>query len=135
MIKRIFTTIIATLVLCSLLTMAAQAASLSPTLKSKLAGLTDATSAGLVIISFKTSDGLKASHLDQLRSLGIKGGYTFQNLGMVGAVLTVAQVKSLSTNPNVRSIWSNDRLEYFMEQAQGDGGRGQGSQGCCHDQC
>lgn len=117
MIKRIFSTIIATLVLCSALTMAARAASLSPTLKAQLNSLTDNTSVGLVIISFKTNDGLKAAHLDQLRSLGIRGGYTFQNLGMVGAVLTVAQVKSLSGNPNVRSIWSNDRLQYFMEQA------------------
>lgn len=117
MIKRILTTIIATLVLCSAFNMAAQAATLSPTLKTQIAGLTDSASVGLVIISFKTSDGLKASHLDQLRALGITGGHTFQNLGMVAAVATVAQVKKLSSNPNVRSVWSNDKLEYYMEQA------------------
>jgi serine protease AprX len=117
MIKRIFTTIIVTFVLCSALGLAAQAATLSPTLKTRIAGLTDGASLGLVIISFKTNEGLKATHLDQLRALGIKGGYTFQNLGMVAAVATVVQVKSLSANPNVRSVWSNDKLEYYMEQA------------------
>ncbi|HEX8920754.1 MAG TPA: S8 family serine peptidase, partial [Pyrinomonadaceae bacterium] len=117
MIKRIFTTIIATFVLCSALSLAARAATLSPQLKTRIAGLSDSASLGLVIISFKTSDGLKPSHLDMLRALGIKGGYTFQNLGMVAAIATVAQAKSLSANPSVRSVWSNDRLDYYMEQA------------------
>ncbi|HUQ31012.1 MAG TPA: S8 family serine peptidase [Pyrinomonadaceae bacterium] len=115
MIKRITTTIISTLVICAALT--ANAATLSPTLKTQLEGLTDSASVGTVIISFKTSDGLKASHLNLLRGLGINGGYTFQNLGMVAATLTAAQVKSLSANPEVRSIWSNDRLEYYISQA------------------
>lgn len=117
MIKRITTTIIITIVLCSALSMAAQAATLSPTLKTQLTKLTDSTSLGMVIISFKTSDGLKATHLEMLRGLGIRGGYTFQNLGMVAAPATVAQVKTLAANPNVRSIWSNDKLEYFIDQA------------------
>ena len=52
-----------------------------------------------------------------MRGLGIRGGYTFQNLGMVAAPATVAQVKALNANPNVRSIWSNDKLEYYMDQA------------------
>jgi serine protease AprX len=115
MIKRITTTIISTLIICAALT--ANAASLSPTLQTQLAGLADNASVGTVIISFKTSDGLKASHLNILRGLGITGGYTFQNLGMVAATATSAQVKSLSANPEVRSIWSNDKLEYYIEQA------------------
>jgi serine protease AprX len=116
MIKRIITTtIISTLFICAALT--TQAATLSPALKTELTTLTDSASAGLVIISFKTADGLKASHLDLLRGLGVRGGYTFQNLGMVAATLTVAQVKSLAANPEVRSVWSNDKLEYYINQA------------------
>lgn len=118
MIKRITNTaIIITFVLCSALGIAAQAATLSPALKTQIARLTDSAKLGMVIISFKTSDGLKTSHLDVLRGLGIRGGYTFQNLGMVAAPATVAQVKALNANPNVRSIWSNDKLEYYMDQA------------------
>lgn len=116
MLKRITTTIIATFILCSVIG-TARAATLSPTLQTQLAELTDSASLGMVIISFKTGDGLKTSHLEILRGIGINGGYTFQNLGMVGAPATVAQVKALAANPNVRSVWSNDRLEYYIEQA------------------
>jgi serine protease AprX len=117
MIKRTIKTmtIISTLVICAALT--AQAASLSPVLKAQLASQPDSTKLGLVIIAFKTDSGLDDSHLSLLRSVGITGGYTFKNLGMVGSPATVAQVKALSANPNVRSIWSNDKLQYFMNQA------------------
>src|SRR5215210_5207314 len=115
MIKRIITTIIAILVICTALT--AQAATLSSTLKSQLTGASDSTSVGLVIIAFKTSDGLKAAHLDLLRSVGISRGYTLQYLGMVAAPATAGQVRALSANSAVRSIWSNDRLYYFDNQA------------------
>ncbi|MBA2734114.1 MAG: S8 family serine peptidase, partial [Acidobacteria bacterium] len=117
MIKRITTTTIATLVLISALSLAARAATLSPALEAQISGQADDFNLGLVIISFKTSEGLKPSHLDVLRGLGITGGYTFQNLGMIATPATVAQVKALSANPNVRSVWSNDQLEYYMEQA------------------
>src|SRR5436190_2232815 len=95
----------------------AQAATLSQTLRNQLAGLTDSASVGVVIISFNTSNGLAESHLNILRGLGITQGVTFQKLGMVGAVLTAGQVRVLSNNPSVRSIWSNDRQIYYMNQA------------------
>jgi serine protease AprX len=95
----------------------ASAATLSPTLQSQLSTLTDTASVGVVIVSFKTSDGLKDAHLDALRALGIRGGVTFPNLGMVGAHATVAQVKALASDPSVRSVWSNDQLEYYLDQA------------------
>ncbi|HVG33350.1 MAG TPA: S8 family serine peptidase [Pyrinomonadaceae bacterium] len=117
MIKRIATTLIAILLTCSAITAAASAASLSPALRSQLGKLTDAQSVGTVIVSFRTSDGLKDSHLGALRSVGITGGTTFQNLGMVAVVASVGQVKALSANPEVRSIWSNDKLELFLDQA------------------
>jgi serine protease AprX len=115
MIKRIAATFIATLVISA--AFAAHAATLSPVLKAQIAGQPDSAKLGLVIIAFKTNSGLDDSHLALLRSVGITGGYTFKNLGMVGSPATVAQVKALSANPNVRSIWSNDKLDYYMNQA------------------
>jgi serine protease AprX len=117
MIKRIATTFIAILMICSVIVVAAQAATISPTLQAQLGTLADTQSVGVVIVSFKTSDGLKDSHLDVLRSAGIKGGITFQNLGMVAVNATAGQVKALAANPAVRSVWSNDKLEYYLDQA------------------
>lgn len=113
--KRIAATIIGALILCACVS--AQAATLSPTLKAQVAKLSDNTKLGVVIISFKTDNGLKSAHLDVLRGVGITGGYTLEHLGMVGAVATVAQVKALAANPAVRSVWSNDKLEYYINQA------------------
>jgi serine protease AprX len=95
----------------------AQAATLSRTLQNQLVGLSDSSSVGVVIICFNTSNGLADSHLNILRNVGITQGVTFQKLGMVGAVLTAGQVRALSDDPSVRSIWSNDRQMYYMNQA------------------
>ncbi|HEY0380459.1 MAG TPA: S8 family serine peptidase [Pyrinomonadaceae bacterium] len=115
MMKRMMTIAVAVLVFCSAL--AARAATLSPTLQEQVASQADGFGLGFVIISFKTSDGLKDAHLDLLRGLGINGGYTFKNLGMVAAPATVAQVKALAAADAVRSVWSNDPLEYYIDQA------------------
>jgi serine protease AprX len=55
--------------------------------------------------------------LNILRGLGVLKGVTFQKLGMVGAVLTAGQVRALQNSSAVRSIWSNDRQAYYMNQA------------------
>ncbi len=94
-----------------------QAATLSPTLQTQLTTLTDNDSVGMVIVSFNTTNGLQNSHLNVLRSVGITGGQTFPTLGMVAQPMTVAQVRALAGNSAVRSIWSNDQLVYFMNQA------------------
>jgi serine protease AprX len=114
-LKKFAITMIATLILGTALT--TQAATLSPTLNAKLAGLSNNSNVGVVIVAFKTSNGLNDSHLNVLRSVGINGGYTFQQLGMVATVATAGQVRALSANSAVRSIWSNDRLYYFDNQA------------------
>lgn len=93
------------------------AARLSPTLQNQLNGLANNASVGVVIISFNTSSGLTNNHLNILRGLGVLKGVTFQKLGMVGAVLTAGQVRALQNNSAVRSIWSNDRQAYYMNQA------------------
>ena len=94
-----------------------QAAKLSPTLQSQLSGLADADSVGVVIISFNTTNGLSLANTTLLRSVGVTSGVTFEKLGMVGAVLNAGQVRALAANSSVKSIWSNDRLQYFINSA------------------
>lgn len=101
---------------------AAQAAKLSPTLQTKLTTLADNASVGMAIVTFNTTNGLQPSHLDVLRSVGITGGQTFPTLGIVAQPMTTGQVRALATNPAVRSIWSNDKLYYMMNQARVIGG-------------
>ncbi|HEY0321840.1 MAG TPA: S8 family serine peptidase [Pyrinomonadaceae bacterium] len=117
MLKKIATTVIATLIICSALVAASSAATLSPTLQTKLKGLANNASVGVVIISFNAPSGLTESHLNILRGVGISKGVTYQKLGMVGAVLNAGQVRALATNSSVRSIWSNDQQTYYMNQA------------------
>ena len=93
------------------------AATLSPQLRSQLNGLANNASVGVVIVSFNGSNGLTLGNLNALRGVGILKGVTFQKLGMVGAVMTAGQVRSLANNSSVRSIWSNDRQQYYMNQA------------------
>lgn len=94
------------------------AAKLSPALQSKLNGLANHAQVGMVIVAFKTNGGsLQNSHLNILRSVGVLGGQTFPNLGMVAQPMTAGQIRALANNPSVRSIWSNDRLYYHMHQA------------------
>jgi serine protease AprX len=95
----------------------ASAAKLSPTLTQKLSGAADSLRLGTVIVAFQTSNGLNVAHLNILRGVGISTGSTFQNLGMVAVTATAGQVRRLASNPGVRSIWSNDRLHYYMDQA------------------
>ncbi len=94
-----------------------QAATLSPTLQNRLSTLPNNAQVGVVIISFNTNSGISSSHLNTLRSVGILKGLTLNKLGMVVTPATAGQVRALRTNPAVRSVWSNDRLRYFMNEA------------------
>ncbi len=106
----------------AILTVAYSAATLGPKLQAQLNTLSDNTSVGMAIVSFNTNNGLQESHLNVLRSVGVTGGQTFPILGMVAQPMTVGQVRALSVNPMVRSIWSNDPLIYYMNQARVLGG-------------
>lgn len=112
MIRRTASALMAAL-LISVVVTAAAAATLSPALQSKLSQVTDATSVGLVIVAFNTNNGLSAAHLNVLRGVGITKGTKLQRLGMVAVTATAGQVKALAANASVRSVWSNDRLQYF----------------------
>ncbi len=93
------------------------AATLGPSLKSKLNGLASDAKVGTVIIAFNTTKGLQPVNLDVLRGVGITRGLTLNRLGMVAAVATAGQVRALASNPSVRSVWFNDRLNYFDKEA------------------
>ncbi len=114
--RKIVSTLFAFAVLC-ILFINIQAATLSPALESRLNGLANDVSLGVVIVSFDTPNGLTSGHLNILRGIGVTQGVTFQKLGMVGAVLNAGQIRSLAANEAVRSIWSNDRQAYYMSQA------------------
>lgn len=106
-----------TLLITGIFALNLQAATLSPALRNKLTGLSNSASVGMVIVSFKAPNGLQLSHLNILRSVGVLGGQTFPKLGMVAQPMTAGQVRALQNNPNIRSIWSNDALRYYMNQA------------------
>jgi serine protease AprX len=97
-------------------------ATLSPALNARLAGLANDADAGMVIVAFKSSNGLRDEHLNVLRAAGVTGGQTFPTLGMVAQPMTAGQVRALAGNSAVRSLWSNDRLMYYMHQARVLGG-------------
>ncbi len=116
-IFRNFQSLIFALIITVVYLTSVSAATLSPALQNQLNGLANNAKVGVVIISFNAPTGLKENHLNILRSLGILKGVTFPRLGMVGAALTAGQARSLANNSSVRSIWSNDRLSYYMNQA------------------
>lgn len=98
------------------------AATLSPALRARVAVLANDADAGMVIVAFKSTSGLREEHLNVLRSVGVTGGLTFPTLGMVAQPMTAGQVRALTANPAVRSLWSNDPLIYYMHQARVLGG-------------
>ncbi|HYL73922.1 MAG TPA: S8 family serine peptidase [Bryobacteraceae bacterium] len=115
--ERIGHTFWARAILLGLLTaIAAWPATLGPSLSSKLSGLADSASAGTVIVAFNTSNGLNASHMAVLTAAGVARGYTMQHLGMVAVPATAGQVRALSSNAAVRSIWANDQLDYLNNE-------------------
>ncbi len=118
MLRKIFATLTLALLLCFATAINALAVTtVGPTLQSKINGLANTSSAGVVIIAFNTQNGLNNSHLDVLRSVGIIKGITLQKLGMVATVATVGQVRALASNAAVRSVWANDRLNYLDKEA------------------
>jgi serine protease AprX len=116
MLGRIRQIAFAALLICAI-SFAASAAKLSPALSSMLGTLPNSASVGVVIVSFNTTSGLNATHLTTLRGVGIIRGITLQRLGMVAAAATAGQVRALANNSAVRSIWLNDQLTYFNNQA------------------
>lgn len=110
------TTLLAALLVC-LAAQSGSGAEFSPTLNVRLGGLADSASVGTVIVAFDATNGLTDAHLATLRALGITSGLTLPHLGMVAFNATAGQVRALANLSGVRSVWSNDRLEYFDNQS------------------
>ena len=117
MMKKWVNSFLCFLIVCVVVCHTASAATLSPALITQLNGLNDNAGIGLVIVAFHNNNGLNPGHLNVLRGVGIDKGLMLQNLGMVAVTATAGQVRALSGDSAVRSIWSNDRLEYFMDSA------------------
>lgn len=100
----------------------ANAATLSSDLESQLSDAASSDTVGTVIVTFGGERALSGNDVDVLRAVGIDSGYTLENLGMAAVVATAGQVRELDGHPAVRSIWSNDELEYYMHQASMLGG-------------
>ena len=116
MLKRI-SAALTVLVLLFLVTNAdTRAATIGPSLQTKLAGLAADANVGTVIVAFNTTNGLQDSHLNVLRSLGFTGGITLNRLGMVAVIATAGQVRALAARSEVRSVWANDQLYYFDKE-------------------
>jgi hypothetical protein len=115
--RRIISALFVALLLCCAFSVTPRAATLSPTLGVNLNGLADNAAAGVVIVAFRTTSGLGETHLNILRGLGVTSARTLPRLGMVAFPATAGQVRALATNSEVRSIWSNDRLSYYDNQA------------------
>lgn len=107
---------------CAGIVQSAGGATLSGNLESQLSSAAGSDSVGTVIVTFEGERALSESDVEILRSAGIDGGYTLENLGMAAVEATAGQVRELDGHPAVRSIWSNDELEYYMHQASVLGG-------------
>ncbi|QSX77167.1 S8 family serine peptidase [Agrilutibacter solisilvae] len=69
-----------------------------------------------VIISFDGQGPLSAAQRARLSGLGLKG-VTMQALPIAGALATPAQIRSLLSMSDVRSVWYNAPLEYDNKEA------------------
>ena len=83
MLRRISATAATIILVCIVFISNTSAATLGPSLQSKLAGLAANAKVGTVIVAFNTSNGLNDSHLNVLRTLGITSGIRLNRLGMV----------------------------------------------------
>ncbi|WP_323741937.1 S8 family serine peptidase [Salinibacillus xinjiangensis] len=70
-----------------------------------------------VIVTFKGKGGPTDSHLKLLKSVGIKKGYHLTSLPMVATLATKDQIKQLTTNDDVYSIYFNKQVTYENEDA------------------
>lgn len=69
-----------------------------------------------VIVTYHGAGPVTAAQLDTLRAIGV-GGLYFRMLPMAAVVATPAQIEAIAAQPDVRSVWFNDPLEYEMAQA------------------
>ncbi len=94
----------------SVLPSVATAAEIGDSLKQAMANL-GAGETAEVIVSFESDGAPTLDQVEILEDLGLKG-VTLQALPIAGVVATPAQIEALDANPEVRSLWLNETLEY-----------------------
>ncbi len=78
-----------------------------------LSALANSSAPVQAVVVFNTNGAPTLSNVTLLKSVGITQGVTLQSLPMAGVIVTAAQVKQLSANAQVRSIFLNKQLSYF----------------------
>ncbi|WP_349409846.1 S8 family serine peptidase [Pseudalkalibacillus sp. SCS-8] len=89
---------------------AQSSASIDPLLTEKLANTTEAVQ---VIVTFKGDGKPTTAQLDLLKDVGVKTGITMNALPIAGVLATKAQVDELAANPEVRSLYLNEKVKFF----------------------
>lgn len=70
-----------------------------------------------VIVTFHGDDALEEPELSLLKDLGLTDITTFESLPMAGVLATKGQIETLSEHDEVLSIYLNEELEYYNEDA------------------
>ncbi|MCC5940339.1 MAG: S8 family serine peptidase [Balneolaceae bacterium] len=110
--KRIIHLVATVLLLLLLNNSALSQGLIGPTLQSVLQS-TD----GLVqvIVTFDGDEAPGNAEIELLESLGISTGVTLQSLPMAAVLATSNQIEALANQPGVRSVYLNERLEYYND--------------------
>ena len=112
MIRRLFAPVAALLVAAA----PGFAQRIDPELTRTLASLPAGRTAE-VIVTFEGNSAPAVADLDALKAIGIRGGITFRSLPMAAVLATGDQVRALSGNTRVRSVFLNKRLTYYNYDA------------------
>lgn len=70
-----------------------------------------------VVVTFDGEGPLDAAQVGALEGIGISQGIFFQSLPIAGVVATPSQILEIAGMNGVRSIWPNEELTYFNEDA------------------
>ncbi|PLR92686.1 peptidase S8 [Bacillus sp. T33-2] len=70
-----------------------------------------------VIVTFHGDSAPTGDNMKLLKSLGITKGLSMQSLPIAGILATSEQIKALSKNKNVRSLYLNGKVEFYNAEA------------------
>ncbi|MBH0229205.1 S8 family serine peptidase [Halobacillus yeomjeoni] len=70
-----------------------------------------------VIVTFKGDGAPTTEQAEVLETVGVDTGLTLESLPMAGVLASKEQIEALSSNEEVRSIYLNEKLEYFNSDA------------------
>lgn len=77
-----------------------------------LSALQNAAEPVTAVVTFYGNGAPTASQIGLLNQAGITKGFSFQSLPIAGVLINLQQLESLSSNPEIRSIYLNKQLEY-----------------------